>query len=377
MQDTLSRLPLVFGFAASLVTASLQQTAELQQTGVLMRTAAMTSPTPTTMVTMMSANPNITITMADLEVTVTMTSTNPNATVTMNSANPNVTVTMMFPDPSVTESPVETFIDPIPTTSPNLSVIYDSKVASPTPGSFGILNGIPTRMLNDTIKETTHILADTLPVDNPSFYQPWNTSYPGPIHDGDWAKYLQIWDPVWWSSNLDSVRQTSCTCSAEDFYTNPQAQLAAYMNFEYYSQKLGNVYSFDWVCGPTQSAMSISHRITSGKGLSEHCWAMAGGDDDDSRNKPMKEWFCDPAEELCVKPWRDGSRELKFHDHKRNYDRHGVHTWSEIHQVVADVCEPICRDSFLMKYDDFSHHNPSFVTTFWPPKPIDLTIIGD
>ena len=104
---------------------------------------------------------------------------------------------------------------------------------------------------------------------------------------------------------------------------------------------------------------------------------MAGGDDDDSRNKPMKEWFCDPDEELCVKPWRDGSRELKFHDHKRNYDRHGVHTWSEIHQVVADVCEPICRDSFLMKYDDFSHHNPSFVTTFWPPKPIDLTINGD
>ena len=125
--------------------------------------------------------------------------------------------------------------------------------------------------------------------------------------------------------------------------------------------------------------MSIKERITSGKGLSEHCWSMAGGEfPDDHRARPMnKEWFCDEKEELCVKPWRAGKRALKFHDHVRNYDRDGVHRWSEVAQVVKDICEPICEDKFRMRYDDFSHHNPSLVSTWYPPKPIDLTIVGD
>lgn len=303
MQDIWSHLILIFGLAAQLVTASLMQT------------GAMTSPTPTTMVTM--------------------------------------------------------------TTSPSLSVSYNYKVVSPTPGSVGLLDGLPSKILNDTIKEPNPVLADT---ETLNLYQPWNTSYPGPIHDDDWAKYLQIWDPVWWSTNLDSLRQTSCTCSADDFYTNPQAQLAAYMNFEFYSHQLGNIYSFDWVCGPVQSSMSIAERITSREGHAEHCWTMAGGEYTDkdkhgAENTPG--WFCDEKEELCVQPWRDGKRSLKFHGHKRNYDRDGVHTWSEIQQVVQDVCAPICEDKFLMTYDDFSHHNPNFVTTFYPPKPVDETIVGD
>lgn len=91
----------------------------------------------------------------------------------------------------------------------------------------------------------------------------------------------------------------------------------------------------------------------------------------------MPEFYCDADEDLCVRPWRDGKRELEFHGHKRNYDRVGVHTWSEINEVVKDICTPVCEERFLMRYDDFSHHNPSYVTTFYPPKPIDLTIIGD
>ena len=91
----------------------------------------------------------------------------------------------------------------------------------------------------------------------------------------------------------------------------------------------------------------------------------------------MKDWFCDPDETLCVKPWRTEKRQLKFRGHVRNYDRHGVHTWAETQPVVADVCLPKCRDLFLMNFDDFSHHNPSFITTFYPPKPIDLNLIGD
>lgn len=320
MQDIWTHLLLVLGLAAPQVMASL------------METTAITSPTPTTMVTMMSANP------------------------------------------VANESLVEVFVYPGPTTSPTLSVIYDHKVPAPTPGSLGILNGIPTRILNDTIKETTPILADA---EHSQLYQPWNTSYPGPIKDGDWAKYLQIWDPVWWSTNLDSLRQISCICSAEDYNTNPQAQVAAYMNFEYYSQRLDNIYNFDWECGPAPSHMNIGERITSAKGRAEHCWSMAGGDPDDHQSLPMHDWWCDRNEELCVKPWHDGQRSLKFHDHVRNYDRHGVHTWSEIQQVVRDVCEPVCTDKFRMRFDDFSHHNPSFVTTFWPPKPIDLTVVGD
>ena len=91
----------------------------------------------------------------------------------------------------------------------------------------------------------------------------------------------------------------------------------------------------------------------------------------------MPEYFCDEKEEFCVRPWRARKRSLKFHDHVRNYDRDGVHTWSEIQQVVTDICSPICRDKFNMNYDDFSHHGPSFVTSFYPPKPIDLNIVGD
>ncbi|KAL9133405.1 MAG: hypothetical protein Q9175_005418 [Cornicularia normoerica] len=318
MQDPWSHLLLVTGLSVPIVTASLMQ-------------AAAITPTPTTMVSIMSANP------------------------------------------TVTESHLQSHPDLIPTTSPILSVISSYKVSTPTPGSVAIINGIPHAVL----KDTTPSLADTANADGSGLYQPWNTSYPGPIHDGDWAKYLQNWDPVWWSMNLDSIRQTSCHCSADDFYTNPQAQLAAYMNFEYYSHQDGNVYAFDWACGPTPSSMSISQRITSDKRRAEHCWSLAGGDEDANRNPPMKDYFCDPNEVLCVKPWRDSRRQLKFHGHVRNYDRHGVHTWSEIQQVVTDVCEPVCRDKFLMNYDDFSHHNPSFVTSFYPPKPIDLTIVGD
>ena len=107
---------------------------------------------------------------------------------------------------------------------------------------------------------------------------------------------------------------------------------------------------------------------------------MAGGEfTGDARGgaESLDEWYCDEKEELCVKSWRDGKRSLKFHNHKRNYDRAGVHTWSATQQVVRDVCEPICKDKFLMRHDDFSHHNPSFVTSFYPPKPIDLDVIGD
>lgn len=278
-----------------------------------------------------------------------------------------------------TTSPTPTILVTIPTI-PYLSVTYDYKVVAPTPGSVGLLDGLPIRILNDTIKEPNPVLADTADADTHGLYQPWNTSYPGPIHDGDWAKYLEIWDPVWWSTNLDSLRQTSCTCSADDFYTNPQAQLAAYMNFEFYSHQLGNTYSFDWACGPVQSSMSISERKTSREKKSEHCWTMAGGEFTGNAKggaENMHDWFCDEKEELCLKPWRDGKRSLKFHGHKRNYDRDGVHTWAEVQEVVQDVCGPICKDTFLMNYDDFSHHNPSFVTTFYPPKPIDLTIVGD
>lgn len=422
MQDTWSHLLLIFGFAASLVTASMNSSAPTTMVTRMSANPYVTSANPHAIVSPESANPNVTVTVtsanryvtsAKPNVTVSLESTNSNSTVTTMSANPNFisanshaavspksaksnnTVTRMSAYPNVTsanshvtvspesatsnitESPVEISVHPTPTTSPNLSTIYDSQPTMPIAGSFGILNGIPTRLLNDSIKENTPIHAEAPKADYNHFYQPWNTSYPGPIHDDDWAKYLQIWDPVWWSTNLDSLRQISCICSAEDFYTNPQAQLAAYMNFEYYSQRLGNTYTFDWVCGPAPSAMDISYRRTSGKGLSEHCWAMAGGDDDDHRSLPMTDWFCDPKDDFCVKPWRDGHRELKFQGHQRHYDRHGVHTWSELHDVVADVCEPICSDKFRMKFDDFSHHNPSFVTTFYPPKPIDLTVVGD
>lgn len=397
MHNSWSHLLVVFGLAAPLVTASFNET------------AAMTSPTPTTLVTaslnstdaVTSLKPVIIVT-SSLNGAVAMNSSTPTTIVTMTSvtpaaiATPTKTSTDSVPTETPIESlspvvPTETFTDevvsePVPTTSPTISVVSATKVADPTPGSVGILNGIPTRVLNGTtpVKADLSLPSDLgepsePPIDNDALNQPWNTSYPGPIHEGDWLKYLQVWDPIWWSRNLDSLRQTSCTCSADDFYTNPQAQIAAYMNFEYYSHQLGKVYAFVWACGPTESAMSIHERVTSGKHLSEHCWSMAGGEyPDDHRALPMdKQWFCNANEELCVKPWRYGRRELKFQGHKRNYDRDGVHTWSEIRQVVADVCEPICKDKFLMKYDDFSHHNPSFVTTFFPPKPIDLTIIGD
>lgn len=355
MQDSLSHLFLASGLAASLVTASLNET------------AAVNTSTPTTMVTITSMTPAVSVTHIT----------------TFTDSIPVDTSFIAFLPPLV---PTQTFaenvlLDAVPTTSPVISVASATKVADPTLGSVGILNGIP--ILNDTtpVKAAVgiepHVFGDTK--GNDIYNQPWNTSYPGPIHDGDWFKYLEVWDPVWWSTNLDSLRQTSCTCSADDFYTNPRAEIAAYMNFEYYSHQLGNTYSIDWICGPTPSAMDIKSRHTSGKHLSEHCWSMAGGEfPDDHRAEPMdKQWFCDADEELCVKPWRYGQRELKFYGHKRNYDRDGVHTWAETRRVVADVCEPICKDKFLMKYDDFSHHQPSFVTAYFPPKPIDLTIIGD
>lgn len=88
-------------------------------------------------------------------------------------------------------------------------------------------------------------------------------------------------------------------------------------------------------------------------------------------------WFCDKGNELCVKPWYDGRKWMSFRGHSRMYDRHGVHTWSETETVVGDVCRPVCEDKFRMGFNDWSHHNPSSVTTFWPPKPIDLDVVGD
>ncbi|CAD6569788.1 MAG: hypothetical protein ASARMPRED_003147 [Alectoria sarmentosa] len=301
----------------------------------------------------------LTLGRAPLVKTAATTSPTPSTMVTMTSAKPIATESLYF--------------------RAEHRIVYRSKVATPTPGSVGILNGQHTKIPNDTVEETIPTLADYADPESTYLYQPWNTSYPGTIHKNDWAKYLQIWDPVWWSTNLDSLRQTSCLCSQEDYLTSPQTQLASYMNFEYYSHQLGNTYSISYECGPTPSATDIHHRITSGKNIAEHCWTMAGGEfPEPSGAPPMdQEWYCDAEDEFCVKPWRNRMRELRFRGHVRTYDYHGVHTWSEIAQVVSDVCKPVCVDKFLMQYNDYSPHNPSFLTTFYPPKPIDLNVIGD
>ncbi len=126
------------------------------------------------------------------------------------------------------------------------------------------------------------------------------------------------------------------------------------------------------------SSMSISERETSAKRMVERCWQAAGGDyAGDHRVEKMHGFYCDEGEDFCVEPWREGWRKMEFFGHRREYDRDGVHTWSELQPVVRKTCEPICKDVFRMDYNDFSPHNPNFVTTFYPPKPIDLTIKGD
>lgn len=119
--------------------------------------------------------------------------------------------------------------------------------------------------------------------------------------------------------------------------------------------------------------MSMAERITGSKYLIEHCWSAAGGEWGDFSDDETL-WFCDDREELCVKPWGAGERWLSFRGHSRKYDEHGVHSWSEIEPVVRDVCEPVCRDKFRMGFNDYSHHSSSFITTFWPPQPIDLDV---
>lgn len=355
-------------------------------TGHLIPTARIDLPASNGSATVLSVNSTGMLSLTDSDLIPTTSTNIPTLTTSSTSTTSTTSDTLTSADPTNTQSlgDVESTFDPVPTTSPTLSVQSDTQVPTPTPGSIAIINGIPTRVLNDTIQQQpAPIYADTASPNSfigTDLNQPWNTSYPGPIHDDDWVKYLQIWDPVWWSTNLDAFRQTSCLCSDEDFLTNRNAKVAAYMNFEYYSHNTRSVHSLDWACGPMASSMSLNERVTSAKGKSEICWQAAGGEyaGDHVKFPEIKVgYYCDKRGELCVKPWRDGQRAFKYHGHKRNYDRDGVHTWSEIQPVVSKVCAPKCQSMYRMRFDDMNHHNPSFVTTFYPPKPVDMTMNGD
>ena len=99
---------------------------------------------------------------------------------------------------------------------------------------------------------------------------------------------------------------------------------------------------------------------------------MAGGEyaGDHKKFPEIEGYYCDMDAVLCVDAWRDGKRKMRYQGHVREYDRRGIHTWSEIQPVVRDVCKPICEGRFGMRMDDVNHHNPSHITTFYHPKPI-------
>ncbi len=81
------------------------------------------------------------------------------------------------------------------------------------------------------------------------------------------------------------------------------------------------------------------------------------------------------GQRLCVDWAVRGARWMTFHGHRRDFDYEGIYTWGpEVRgERVEDVCEDKCGDLFLMGMDVEGDHDPSFIKTWFPPKPIAWT----
>jgi len=197
----------------------------------------------------------------------------------------------------------------------------------------------------------------------------YSTNYPGPIHSAEWDYYHHQYSPDWFRANLDILTATTCLCSSSPSL-GAYNQVASYVRWDYTPHHHPNkTYSLHHICGPAQEL----------PGDDNHCWSSATGSDYHGEwvDKGLK--YCMFEEEdgqtLCVDWATRGKGWMTFHGHKRFFDREGVFTW--IPEVgpgrVEEVCGDKCGDLFLMKMDVDGGHDPSFVKTWFPPKPIPWT----
>ena len=117
------------------------------------------------------------------------------------------------------------------------------------------------------------------------------------------------------------------------------------------------------MCGPTLAVATDNH-----------CWSFATGSDYHGAKPDSEETYCyfndEDGQRLCVNWGVKGRRWMTWHGHKRMFDREHTHKWEAEMGHVRDRCDWHCGDKFGMVLDEGGDHDPSFITTYFPPKPI-------
>ena len=160
-------------------------------------------------------------------------------------------------------------------------------------------------------------------------------------------------------THLDHVTSTSCLCSSED-----GELVSSYMHFEYYNYQMDHTLDFGY-----EYPVEVYPYDKKGP----QSWREALGNTNDE-NARVYARFDEFGEVLSFSPFRKGRRWVSWKGQARMYDYSefygSVHNFPLPQDEVLEICQPICQEKWGWDVDTSANHDPSFVITYYPPRPI-------